>query len=178
MYGLLQYLSKHAKLAQLSPSLVEATPIAWPSLSDLAHLLGISLSTLSRFPSVRRRPTRRVGREVKVRPADAVAILVERGLSPDRAEASVRAVVDQRRDHIPALRDAEQAPPVVASDIRLERSDFDPTQAIPLERSELYRASGVAYSPEVPETARYADLDRRFAGRSIPLEQYIYDTNR
>jgi hypothetical protein len=162
----------------MGPPLVDATPIAWPSLSDLAHLLGISLSTLSRFPSVRRRPTRRVGREVKVRPSDAVAILVERGLSPDRAEASVRTVVDQRRDHIPALRDAEQAPPVVATDIRLERSDFDTTQAIPLERSDLYRASGVAYGPEVPEAARYADLDRRFAGRSIPLEPYIYDTNR
>lgn len=151
--------------------------ITWPSLSDLAQLLGVKLSTLSRLPAVRCRSTQRIGREVKVPPPDAVAILMERGLGEAVARAGVQDVVERRRERVPALhvvkRTAVPAPP----DARLERSSFRGTDPAHLERSDQLATDSTAQRTE-RRAKLYADLDHRFAGRVIPLERYIYDDNR
>jgi hypothetical protein len=94
-------------------------PVTWPSLSDLARLLGVDLSTFSRLATVRKRATRRIGREVRMAPSEAVDVLVERGLDHEIAETQVRRVVGERRARVPAAQEAEQLPVkarLVASD--------------------------------------------------------------
>lgn len=158
---------------------MESPPIAWPSLSDLAQLLGVKLSTLSRFPGVRRRQTRRIGREVKVRPTDAVAILVERGLSEESATMGVRSVVERRSEQIPALRGPDGRSVAAPPEARLVRSDLS---ALSTGVARLARARMSTGPHEArltpPDDARYAALDRMFAGRVVPLERYIYDDSR
>lgn len=156
---------------------LESTPIVWPSLSDLAQLLGVKLSTISRLSNVRRRPMRRIGREVKVLPADAVAILVERGLSEKLATEGVRGVVDRRSEQIPALRAPSEPPDVSPSEARLVRSSFRPTDGARLERSNMTDSRPPA-QPAASSMVRYKALDRRFGDRIIPIECYIYDDNR
>jgi hypothetical protein len=74
----------------------QAPPIAWPSLSDLARVLDLDLSTLSRLVTARGANTMRIGREVKVSPPDAVDLLKDRGYSEDAANAQTRAIVQER----------------------------------------------------------------------------------
>ena len=156
---------------------LNSMPVVWPSLSDLAQLLGVKLSTLSRLPDVRRRPTRRIGREVKVPPSDAVAILVERGLSAESATTAVLGVIQRRSERVPALLAPTQPLVEAPAEARLERSGFRPTNDARLERSNTPYARR-SVQPAAPSRARYEAIDRRFGYRIIPLERYIYDDKR
>ena len=149
--------------------------IAWPSLTDLAGLLGISLSNLSRFSGVRTHQTRRVGKEVKIAPLDAVAILVERGLTEEIAMTSVLHVIEKRRERVPALCASDLAANPAVSGVSLRRSTFRPSQEASLVRFHLFPARSQTMLSRDEILARFEALDRRTKGSDAPLESYIYD---
>lgn len=150
---------------------VDSVPITWPSLSDLANLLGVGLPTLSRLSAVRDVPKQRIGREVRVPPTSAIAILVARGLSAEAATLSVRRVVDRRAALVPAL-----GPPDGshrrAADARLTRSSVGSLRQARL--TAVYRPHAGAARPVV-DLAQYEELDRELGDVVVPVERYIHE---
>jgi hypothetical protein len=147
--------------------LADAMPIAWPSLTDLARLLGIDRSTLSRLSSVRRQPTRQIGRERRMSPAAAIDVLVERGFDENTAAERVLGVVARRQSRVPAA--AESVSPS-GRPRRLPASSLfiSPSRLVALK---LPPASDPT---ELTDADLFAALDRRLNGRAVPLERYIY----
>jgi hypothetical protein len=136
----------------------QAPPIAWPSLSDLARLLDLDLSTLSRLVTARGASTMRIGREVKVSPPDAVDLLKDRGYSEEAANAQMRAIVQQR---MPGRIDApgEQFRPIDPDD---PPAAFAPSN------------DGPVLGDMRERLIELAELDEIFAGLPhMPLEEYI-----
>ncbi|MHB8618135.1 MAG: hypothetical protein ACYDAG_00965 [Chloroflexota bacterium] len=148
----------------------EAPPIAWPSLSDLAKLLAVDLSTFSRLSSVTSADRPRLGREVKIAPDDAIRILEERGLSHVLAEEHVQRLVDLRAEAVPALR-GHGTPP--GPQARLTPSNPRIRQRARLMPATRHMAA--ATRPNAPDMGRFEQRDRELGDRFIPLERYIYD---
>jgi hypothetical protein len=88
---------------------VGAPAAAWPSLSQLAAALGQrpgrELSTLSRAVRAKGLHSRRLGRERRIAPPDAVRLLVDRGVPELRATRVVEKLVEARAGAIPALKE-------------------------------------------------------------------------
>jgi hypothetical protein len=135
----------------------QAPPIAWPSLSDLARLLDLDLSTLSRLVTARGANTMRIGREVKVSPSDAVDLLKDRGYSVEAANARTRAIVQER---MPVRESTGQA-------FRPIDPDDPPTAFAPSN-------DGPVLGDIQERLMELAELDEIF-GRlpHVPLEEYI-----
>lgn len=154
-------------------SVLDAPPIAWPSLTDLAQLLGSDLSTFSRLHSVKQAARPRVGRQVKIAPPDAVRILEERGLSHRMAEDRIRELVQRRIDSIPVLRDQDLAgrPEPRAQLVPSSTSSHASARLRPA----TFHRSASRKPQRQPDMRRFEQRDRELGERSVPLERYIYE---
>lgn len=78
---------------------VDAPPAVWPNYSELAKLVRMSTSGFGRFVRAWRgdAQVRKIGREQRVSPEVAVALLEARGLDEAVAEAEVRRLVARKR---------------------------------------------------------------------------------
>src|SRR6266851_6068980 len=103
------------------PELTETAPAAWPSYSDLAQIVRMSVSGFGRYVrSWRDRvDVREIGREKRVPPDAAVALLVGRGLPGRAAEREVARVVESRSSGMPVLTTQPGDPSSTPSDEQL-----------------------------------------------------------
>jgi hypothetical protein len=157
--------------------LQDAMPIAWPSLSDLAREMRVGRSTISRMSAIRKRRGPKIGREVKVPPDTAVAVMVARGFTREIAVAAVHRIVDQYLAGLPSTVPAVQGAPALAV-TSLTRSNIGRSHLAQLTPARM--PSPVADTDQLAEMSsaeRLAFLDRMLGGRTVPIEQYI-DQNR
>lgn len=100
----------------------DAAPAAWPSYSDLARIVGMSISGFGRYVRSWRDPVviREIGREKRVAPVAAVALLEGRGLPAGVAEREVIRLIADRGSAVPVLaRQSADDPPAGPSDQEL-----------------------------------------------------------
>ncbi len=93
-------------------SLAKVSPIAWPSLSDLASPLygrARGLDTVGRQVRRLRVRTRKIGRELRVEPQGAVRVLEARGVTAEQARAVVTQAVERRKKEVPAMAEQQGA---------------------------------------------------------------------
>ena len=78
----------------------------WPSYSDLAGIVHMSVSGFGRYVRSRRGRVdiREIGREKRVAPRAAIALLVARGLPDGVAQGEVIRVVEARKSALPVLK--------------------------------------------------------------------------
>ncbi len=129
---------------------VSASPISWPSLSDLARRLygeRKGLDTVGR--EVRRLGvrTRRIGREVRVEPEGAIRMLEARGLAAEQATNIVAEVMRKRSREVPVMSGSVQTASV---------RQVDPYAAISAELA----AAALAYEQRMFGTSVTALLPR------------------
>lgn len=155
----------------------DAMPFAWPSLSDLAREMNVERSTVSRMPVVLDQRYPKIGRQVKVPPDAAVAVLVARGFSRDVATATVGRIVRRYLERIPA---ASAPPPPdhapATAPTRLTPSSIGTSRAARLTPARLPQPGPEAADLAAMSPAeRLAHLDRMLGARTVPIEQYVYE---
>jgi len=88
-------------MAELS----EIAPAAWPTSSELAEIVKMSISGFGRYVrSHAPEAIRVIGRDKRVAPPEAIALLVERGLPKTVAQREVMRLVQLRMAAMPVLR--------------------------------------------------------------------------
>jgi hypothetical protein len=169
-----------------------AAPAVWPTCSDLASRLGMSLTTFVRLRAVRGATRTKIGKEVKLLPTDAVQILISRGLPASAAADEVRQIVSERQSRLPMLRrrntpppsspsgeSATQCPPLRPTSAK----DWNAARLIPHSvhetdtRDSLERVSDWRFSPYNGIVQPLDDLDADLAGRVPDLESFIYPSH-
>jgi len=80
-----------------------AAPAVWPSYSDLARIVRMSVSGFGRYVRSQHVEVEAIGREKRVAPPKAVLLLEGRGLTRPVAEREVSRVVESRKAEFPVL---------------------------------------------------------------------------
>ncbi|HEY8812332.1 MAG TPA: hypothetical protein VIO86_07570 [Candidatus Dormibacteraeota bacterium] len=78
-------------------------PAVWPSYSDLARIVRMSVSGFGRYVRSQHVEVEAIGREKRVAPPKAVLLLEGRGLTRPVAEREVSRVVESRKAEFPVL---------------------------------------------------------------------------
>jgi hypothetical protein len=148
----------------------EAAPAEWPSYSDLAKVVQMSVSGFGRYVATRLNgvDVREIGREKRVSPGGAIGLLEGRGLPRSVAEREVFRIVKARRSDLPVLHSTE--PSSTDADLLAELRQRYEEMLARMRQPEFDRRMREAFtSPSTENMSRAAVAlarKRRTAGRN------------
>ena len=144
--------------------------IVWPNCTELAKTVGLSLSAFTRLARLREAQTKKVGRDVRVDPVDAISVLVTRGFHEDAAEKQVADLVESRSHQLLVFRTQRSGHQRKDPDM-IGHFSFDDEP--PLELSYMSTNAPPAREMPAPDMTRFDELDRMLAGTPVSIEEYI-----